>query len=205
MSLLHPQREVRNKVPRILANNREITGPNQLWQVDIKYGYIAGTRRHFYLASAIDVYDRAIVGHYTGKVCAAEDITQMLNKAMLKRSVFTEEHLLVIRTDNGPQFCSKKFHTFCTTLKETKQIEHERIPVCSPNKNAYIESFHSILERECYQRHIFETFEQAVKEVNRFIGFYNERRYHGSLNDYSPMEYLQKFRNGEIKAQKIAL
>lgn len=205
LNLLRPQRDVRNRVPRILANNREVTGPNQLWQVDIKYGYIAGTRRHFFLASAIDVYDRAIVGHYIGKVCKTENITQMLNQAMLKREVFAEQHQLVIRTDNGPQFCSKAFHTFCTALNETKPIQHERIPVCAPNKNAYIESFHSVLERECYQRHVFETFEQAALTVNRYISFYNERRYHGSLQDFSPSEYLKKYRNGEIEARKIAL
>ncbi|WMT43470.1 IS3 family transposase [Paenibacillus sp. D2_2] len=41
MGILHPQRELRNPVPRKLANNRIVNGPNQLWQMDIKYGYVS--------------------------------------------------------------------------------------------------------------------------------------------------------------------
>ncbi|WP_443051815.1 integrase core domain-containing protein, partial [Streptomyces sp. GSL17-113] len=56
------------------------------------------------------------------------------------------------------------------------KIEHERIPPKSPNLNAYIESFHSVLERECYQPNEFLTFEHAYKVVDDYITFYNERR-----------------------------
>ncbi|WP_162241875.1 integrase core domain-containing protein [Paenibacillus sp. Leaf72] len=55
------------------------------------------------------------------------------------------EPLLFLRTDIGPQFISKAFHAYC----EQAGVEHERIPPRTPNKNAFIESFHSILEREC--------------------------------------------------------
>jgi putative transposase len=201
LRLLQPQREIKNRVPRKVANNRVVTGPNQLWQLDIKYGYVAGLRRHFFLASAIDVFDRAIVGHFRGKVCATTNITSMLQTALLKRNVFAESKPLVIRTDNGPQFISKAFHSFCEELN----IDHERTPNHTPNKNAYIESFHSVLERECYGRHIFETYEQAYGTVDRYLRFYNQRRMHGSLKDLSPLDYLQKYQNGELTAQKIAL
>ncbi|WJH36856.1 integrase core domain-containing protein [Paenibacillus sp. CC-CFT747] len=76
----------------------------------------------------------------------------------MKRKIYGQENRLVIRTDNaGPQFISKAFYAFY----EQASIEHERIPNHTPNKNAYIESFHSILERECYQRNCFETYEEA--------------------------------------------
>jgi putative transposase len=201
LNILLPQREVKNKVPRKLANNRVVTGPNQLWQLDIKYGYVTGSRRHFYLASAIDVFDRSIVGYVTGKASSTESILTMLQRAVMKRNACAEEQSLVIRTDNGPQFCSKAFHTFC----ETMAIEHERTPPRTPNKNAYIESFHSVLERECYQRNFFETFTQAFKVVDKYIRFYNERRLHGSLNDLPPAVYLAKVRKGEIMPHNIAL
>ena len=68
LDILLPQREKKAKHPRRLANNREITGPNQLWQMDIKYGYVAGLNRHFFLASVIDVFDRSIVAYTGGKV-----------------------------------------------------------------------------------------------------------------------------------------
>ncbi|MFX3631407.1 MAG: integrase core domain-containing protein [Candidatus Pristimantibacillus sp.] len=48
-------------------------------------------------------------------------------------------------------------------------------------KKTYIESFHSILERECYQRNCFETHEEAFVEVDRFLRYYNNHRIHGCL------------------------
>ncbi|SHJ19179.1 Integrase core domain-containing protein, partial [Lutispora thermophila DSM 19022] len=50
--------------------------------------------------------------------------------------------------DNGPQFVSKEFEEFCNS----NNLIHQRIPVKTPNMNAHIESFHSILEDECYSR-----------------------------------------------------
>lgn len=201
LQILSPQRETNNPVPKKVANNRLVTGPNQLWQLDIKYGYIAGKRRHFYLASIIDVFDRAIVAHHRGKACSTNDVLRTLQKAILKRGVNEQAQKLVIRTDNGPQFISKAFYAFC----EQAGIEHERIPNRTPNKNAFIESFHSILERECYLRNCFETYEEAFAEVDRFIRYYNNDRIHGSLCDWSPKEYLRLVDSGELIPQKIAL
>lgn len=199
--MLSPQQEKTNPVPKKVANNRIVTGPNQLWQMDIKYGYVAGKRRHFYLASIIDVFDRSIVAYHRGKACSKQDIKRITQKALFKRKVFGQEHALVIRTDNGPQFISKAFYDFCVEMG----IEHERIPNKTPNKNAFIESFHSILERECYRRNCFADYEEAFAEVDRFIRYYNNERIHGSLMDWPPKEYLEKVTTGTIQPQKIAL
>lgn len=202
LDILMPQREKKVRYPRRLARNRLVTGPNQLWQLDIKYGYVTSSRRFFFLASAIDVFDRSIVGHYRGKSCEAKDIVNMLKKALLARDISSErEDKLIIRTDNGPQFCSRLFTEFC----ERQAVEHERIPPRSPNLNAYIESFHSLLEKECYMKHEFITFDQAFQEVDDYICFYNERRYHGSLNDLSPKEFLKKWELGEVNPLELAM
>jgi putative transposase len=79
------------------------------------------------------------------------------------------------------------------------KITHERIPVNSPNLNAYIESFHSILEDECYSRHEFETFQEAYEEVNKYLDYYNNRRRHGSIGYQSPAVYYQKHQNARGK------
>ncbi|SMP65729.1 Transposase IS66 family protein [Anoxynatronum buryatiense] len=55
--LLKPARKPKRKSPRVLARNRFVTGPNQLWQGDIKYGYIHGEERSFYILSFIDVFE----------------------------------------------------------------------------------------------------------------------------------------------------
>jgi putative transposase len=205
LDILMPQREKKKTFPRRLAKNRTVTGPNQLWQLDIKYGYVTSSRRFFYVASAIDVFDRTIVGHYSGLTCEADKITHMLQKAFLKRDVYNQlddKHHLTIRTDNGPQFISKHFGKF---IEGKKHIDHERIPPKSPNLNAYIESFHSVLERECFSPNEFVTFKQAFDSVDAYITFYNEERYHGSLNDDSPQEYYQKWLQGKARPQELAM
>ena len=198
---MSPQRKITNPVYKKIARNRVVTGPNQLWQMDIKYGYVVGKRRHFLVANIIDVFDRTLVGHYRGKRCDAQDIIELTQKALLKRNALNQEQPLVIRTDNGPQFISKAFSAFIAQVN----IEHERIPNKTPNMNAYVESFHSILELECFRRHFFESYEEAFREVDRFMRFYNTKRLHGSLMDLPPVEYLDMVRNGSIQPEQIAV
>lgn len=201
LGILSPQRKIRKPVPRKLAKNRIVTGPNQLWQMDIKYGYVVKKRRHFFVANIIDVFDRQIVGYFRGRSCHTQDIVRTLQKAMLKREIHLQAHQLVIRTDNGPQFTSKVFRAFV----EQSNIEHERIPNNTPNMNAYVESFHAILEQECFQRHIFESFEDAYMEVDQFMDFYNHRRLHGSLKDRPPSEYFELIQSKKLQPPKMAL
>ncbi len=67
----------------------------------------------------------------------------------------------VIRTDNGPQFLAAKFEARCDALR----LEHERIPIHSPNYNAYIESWHAQLERECLAQQEFTTYAEVYQVV----------------------------------------
>jgi putative transposase len=80
---------------------------------------------------------------------------------------------------------------------------HERIPPKTPNKNAHIESFHSILEAECYQRHEFETYPQVYEIVTQFIRDYNQQRIHGSIYDLSPYEYIEALKNNLVQPKHI--
>lgn len=202
LNILLPQREKTHKPPRHMVKNRTVTGPNQLWQLDIKYGYVKNSRRYFFLASAIDVYDRAIVGYYQGKVCEAKSIVKMLGGALTARGIHEDnDDQLVICTDNGPQFCSHVFARFC----DEHRVRHERIPPSSPNLNAYIESFHSLIERECFLRHEFWTFDQAFQNVDQYMRFYNEERLHGSLYDWPPEVFNKKWKAGEVKPFEVTL
>ena len=56
----------------------------------------------------------------------------------------------VIRTDNGPQFIAQAWAKGCEALG----LAHERIPNATPNKNAHIESWHSLLEADCWRKQI---------------------------------------------------
>lgn len=184
LGILQKQRKKKLKHPRRLPVNRLVTGPNQLWQMDIKYGYVVGRDRFFFVLSIIDVFDRVIVGYYRGPVCEAKHTVQTLGYALENR-VPEGEALPVIRSDNGPQFVSVLFGDTC----ESFELVHERIPPKTPNMNAYIESFHSLMERDLFTKEDFMTLDQAYAAVDRYMDFYNNRRMHGSLRRMPPIKF----------------
>jgi putative transposase len=187
LGILKEQRKLIAKHPRRLARNRVITSVNQLWEIDIKYGYITGEDRFFYLMSIIDVYDRVIVDYHIGLTCEGKHAAHIVERALWKRKLINTSQRPIIRTDNGPQFISNKFEKACETLK----VEHERIPPKTPNLNAHIESFHSIIERDCYAKHEFSSYTEAYEVTTSFIDFYVNRYLHGSLKDMSPAEFYK--------------
>lgn len=137
LDILQPQLQKRISYPRKLARNRVITTSNQLWETDIKYGYIEGEQRFFFILSYIDVYDRSIIDYHMSLSCTGKDAIQTLNRALFKRQQFDQMEKPVIRIDNGPQFISHAFEQGC----EKFQVEHERIPPRTPNMNAHIDRF----------------------------------------------------------------
>lgn len=205
LDILKDRKTKQPKHPRRLARNRQVTAPNQLWQVDIKYGNIIGTNYFVFVCCAIDIFDRKIVGVYRGSTCRAKNITTMITKALIKQKVHFKdgefEEKLIIRTDNGPQFVSDLFGDFCRHQK----IHHERIPKKTPNMNAYIESFHSSLQRECFDRHTFSFYDEAYSHIDQYIDFYNNVRPHGSLKNYPPGKYSELVLAGTIPVEAISL
>lgn len=66
LDILKTPRKIYPKRPRRLAKRKEITGLNQLWEMDIKYGYLKEVKKFFYQISIIDVFDRMVVDYYIG-------------------------------------------------------------------------------------------------------------------------------------------
>lgn len=198
LGILNPQRKLKSKHPKRLSRNHEITASNTLWEIDIKYGYIAEENRFFYVMPIIDVFDRVIVDYHIGLNCTGKDAARTLQGSMFKRQVYGKSGL-IIRSDNGPQFISHDFENSCIRLG----IEHERIPCRTPNKNAHIESFNAILEGECLSGYEFQSYAQAYDTVSLFIKGYNAKRIHSSLNYHTPAEAYQLLQQNLLKIKPV--
>jgi putative transposase len=192
--LLLEQRSKCSRPARRIARNRTVTGPNQVWEFDLKYGYVDGERRFFFILAFIDVYLRQVVGAHVGLRCQAGDLCNTLARALLAEGI-TAEHGLVIRSDNGPQMTANELSRWLAQLEE--KLSHEFIPVRTPNKNAHIESFFSILELEFLSVTYFKNFEEAYEKTHKFIRFYNQERLHGSIGDIPPAEALDMYKRGD--------
>lgn len=195
LDILRPQREIKKSHPKRLAKRKEINNSNQLWEMDIKYGRIVAKDQFFFQLSLIDVFDRSIIEYHLGLSCKAQDACRVLKNALAKRKLTKSMNLPIIRTDNGPQFISNLFGDTCETLG----IEHQRIPVKTPNMNAHIESFHSILKDECYSRNEFQSYIEVYEVVSEYMRYYNNRRRHGSINYKAPAQYYEAIQNKEVK------
>lgn len=184
------------------CNYSEVTKPNQLWQFDLKYIWIHGENRWCFFLGFIDVVSKKITGWYLGKTCKAGDLVFTLNQA-IKNENITSDHPLTIRSDNGPQMSSNRFYFYLKNLE--KKLTHEFIPPRSPDRNAYIEAFNSILETELLTVKYFKSFEEVYASVFRFIEFYNNRRLHGSIGNKSPKMFIEGLNNGTITRQVVAV
>ncbi len=175
-----------------------MSAPNQLWQMDLKYGYINEMDRFFFQLSVIDVFDRTVIDYHLGLSAKAKDACTVLANAIRIRCS-NSDTMPIIRTDNGSQFTSKAFAKEC----ERWGLTHERIPVRTPSMNAYIESFHSILEDECYSRNEFSSFTEVYRIVSDYMDFYNNRRRHGSIGYMSPAKYYKAVTGKTISGNKL--
>lgn len=101
LDILLPQRKVKREKPQVLARREEVTGPNQLWEMDLKYGYIPGTDQFFFQLSILDVFDRMVIEYHIGLSCGAVYACRVLKNALRKRDLYKVEKMAKLRTDNG--------------------------------------------------------------------------------------------------------
>ncbi len=191
--LLLPRRK---KISRIkgkrICQNHTISSPDELWELDLNYGYIHGEERFYFILIIIDVFVRYVVNYHIGLNCTGKDLVLALNVAIQKHKLDTSQ--LIIRSDNGSQMTSKVFIKNMEYYND--EVIHEFIPPATPNKNAHVEAFNSILEIEFMQVRYFNSYSQAYDETVEFIHKYNTERIHGSLNWNTPIEARNVYLNG---------
>lgn len=90
-----------------------------------------------------------------------------------------------IRTDNGPEFCSKLFQKWL----EKQGIAWSRIQKGKPQQNAIIERFNKTFREDVLDANIFNNIAHAEGITNTWIEEYNNERLHQSLNYKTPSGY----------------
>ena len=190
--LLPKKKKVSKLQGKRISQNRTIVKPNELWELDIKYGYIHGEEKFYFILIIIDVFVRYVVDYHIGLSCTGKDLALALNRGIEKHKV--DKNQLIIRSDNGTQMTSKVFFKKIESYK--LEVIHELIPPMTPNKNAHVEAFNSIFEIEFLQVRYFKSYSQAYGETVKFIDNYNTKRIHGSLKWKTPIEAYEIYLNG---------
>jgi putative transposase len=90
-----------------------------------------------------------------------------------------------IRTDNGPEFTSKRFQLWLWN----NNIEWSRIQKGKPQQNAIIERFNRTVREDLLDANLLFSIDHANDLAQEFVREYNCERPHESLNDKTPSEY----------------
>lgn len=150
--------------------------PNHVWSYDFVMDR-THDGRSIRMLTLIDEYTRECLTIDVARKINAIDVVECLADLFVFRG--TPEY---IRSDNGPEFVSKKIrHWLKASGVQTLYIEPG-----SPWENGYIESFNGKLRDELLNREIFETLLEAKVLVERWKAEYNTVRPHSSLNYRSP-------------------
>lgn len=150
--------------------------PLQYLSMDIKYIPING--KFAYLLSLIDVYSRKIIGYVFKQSIRQHDVLWLLKNILPEKANIP----ITLRNDNGSQFIAKSVRAYLDEIN----VIHEFAHIATPEDNAYIEAFHSIMQRELVSRYEFESFHHADMKIVQYIFTYNHIRKHGSLQLRTP-------------------
>lgn len=175
--------------------NRDFTAdaPNLKWVADITY--IPTKTGWLYLAVVMDLFSRRIVGWAMSDSIDSELVRSAMRMALLHRG---PDAGLIHHSDRGVQYAAEDFQ---------RLLDNNKV-VCSMSRkgncwdNACAESFFGSLKSERVKNKIYESFEDAKKDIFNYIEvFYNRKRRHESLGYVSPVVYEEMH---EMKQDRAA-
>lgn len=156
------------------------TRPMQYLCLDIKYIWVQGDNRWYYQLSIMDVFSRMILAWIFQKSVRQTDVIGLMRGLDLRYGLKG----VIIRNDNGSQFIAHQVRQTLQDLEAKQEFTH----VATPEENAYIESFHSIQQRELIDRFEFASFYDAKIRIEDYMRWYNTVRRHGQLKGLTPAQ-----------------
>lgn len=155
------------------------------WEFDIKFIYIHHLGRYAPMLSVVDVYSRYLIGWMMQWSIKKEDVVGFFD-ALLRDYQMPNE--IYVRCDNGSQFESGMVREYF----QSKGINQEFTKPATPEQNAHIESYHSIIANAVCRRFEFESLANATEVFIRWESFYNKERIHSGIGFTSPEKYLAR-------------
>lgn len=170
--------------------------PLELLEMDIKFIYLHGTGRNAVVLTIIDTFNREVLDWECGYSIKKQNVIALIDRIienyLQPNDMMNRDTKVIIRSDNGSQFIAKMVREHL----HSNFIVQEFTKPATPQQNAHIESFHSIVRRLVEERFEFESLGHVKDTLEAFYHFYNNARLHSSLCYLSPKTFLWAFENG---------
>jgi len=158
-----------------LLRKLPVTRPNQVWAMDITY--IPMARGFNYLAAVLDWFTRRVLSWRVSITLEADFCIEAVEEALTRYA-----KPKIFNTDQRSQFTSSDF---------IKVLAAREIRISMDGKGAWRDNvfverlWRTIKYEEVYLR-AYASVSEARASIGRYLGFYNSRRPHSSLDGKTP-------------------
>ena len=161
---------------------RKAEHKNHVWSVDFIFDRTTNGRQLKMLV-VIDEYTRECLALEVGRRFTSDQFVELLVDLLAIRGAPR-----FIRSDNGPEFISRRVREFLDKI----EVNTSYIEPGSPWQNGYVESFNSRLRDECLACEEFTSVLEARETIDHWRQTYNHRRPHSSLGGLTPAEFATR-------------
>lgn len=163
--------------------NRDFTAPkkNLKWCTDFTYIH-SSNGKMMYNCCILDLHDRSVMASRSSTNITADLAIETLTEAIQTHKPTAG---LMLHSDQGSQYTSKAFTTFCKSNK----IQQSMSKAGCPYDNAPMESFYGKLKSEHLNHYNIKNIENLNELTNDYIfRYYHHKRPHSSLGGLTPFE-----------------
>ena len=176
------------------------TKVNQMWQTDFTYFKIIGWG-WYYLSTVMDDYSRYIVYWELCSSMTSKDAEQSIESA-LQCTGLKNNNPPRLLSDNGSCYISTNLADYLDNVG----MDHVRGAPNHPQTQGKIERYHRSMKNVIKLEHYYSP-EQLKYRLNEFVNYYNNQRYHESLQNVTPSDVffgrdIQILNNRSLMKQK---